>query len=101
MSTHDDVPDSVSGSTGLPESTAPESTAPDSAAPAEPAPQRARLRVSTVVWGLVVATIGILVLATASGVTFDLGLVMIGLIGFAGIALLIGSIASGIRNRHP
>ena len=51
-------------------------------------------------WTLLTA-IGILVLATASGVSFDLGLVMIGLIGFAGIALLIGSIASGIRHRHP
>ncbi|MHB1489933.1 hypothetical protein GALL_306260 [mine drainage metagenome] len=97
MSTHDDAPDSAAGSTDSPLGT---TTGPVPAAPAEPAP-RARLRVATVVWGLVITAIGIMVLATASGVSFDLGLVMIGLIGFAGIALLIGSIASGIRHRHP
>lgn len=132
MSTHDDAPDSVAGSTDSTQADSTEtvSTQTDStqaatmpqgtteplgsipgsgtsttgpapvAPPAEPAP-RARLRVATVVWGLVITAIGILVLATASGVSFDLGLVMIGLIGFAGIALLIGSIASGIRHRHP
>jgi len=100
MSTHDDAPDSTTGSTGSQGSTDSSETG-VGPVPPPPAPPRARLRVATVVWGLVVAAIGILVLATASGVTFDLGLVMIGLIGFAGIALLIGSIASGIRNRHP
>ncbi len=130
MSTHDDAPDSVVGSTDAPQTDAPQnattvshgtSSSPygtagpsqgaggaaygtagpvPAAPPAEPAP-RARLRVATVVWGLVITAIGVMVLATASGVSFDLGLVMIGLIGFAGIALLIGSIASGIRHRHP
>ena len=111
MSTHDDAPDSAAGSTdspldttGVPDGTTdvPQSQAGPvlAAPPVGPAP-RARLRVATVVWGLVITAIGIMVLATASGVSFDLGLVMIGLIGFAGIALLIGSIASGIRHRHP
>ncbi|HUX69910.1 MAG TPA: hypothetical protein VMV41_05325 [Cellulomonadaceae bacterium] len=123
MSTYDDAPDGVAGSTDSPRSDSPQSatavpqvtTDPpqstgssgyDTAGPvmealvSEPAP-RVHLRVATVVWGLVITAIGIMVLATASGVSFDLGLVMIGLIGFAGIALLIGSIASGIRHRHP
>ncbi len=131
MSTHDDAPEGVTGSTGSPQPDSPQRAesidsrqsapiapphatdpvpsadpsghgtgGPLPAVSAEPAP-RARLRVGTVVWGLVITAIGIMVLATASGASFDLGLVMIGLIGFAGIALLIGSIASGIRHRHP
>jgi hypothetical protein len=66
--------------------------------PSAPEP-RARLRVGTVVWGLVLAVIGAGVLAGAFGVGFDLGLALIWLVGFAGVALLVGSVASGMRSR--
>jgi len=67
--------------------------------PAEPvAPARRRLRVGTVVWGLVIAAIGVGLLAWAAGVAIDLQLAMIVLLAVAGTALLVGSIVSGARN---
>ena len=69
------------------------------AVPAEPAaPARRRLRVGTVVWGLVIAAIGVGLLAWAAGVAIDLQLAMIVLLAVAGTALLVGSIVSGARN---
>jgi len=71
------------------------------AAPSEPAPvdpPRRRLRVGTVVWGLVIAAIGVGLLAWAAGVEIDLQLAMILLLAVAGTALLVGSIVSGARN---
>lgn len=68
-------------------------------APAEPVtPPRRRLRVGTVVWGLVIAAIGVGLLAWAAGVAIDLQLAMIVLLAVAGTALLVGSIVSGARN---
>ncbi|WP_421743602.1 hypothetical protein [Cellulomonas sp.] len=70
-------------------------------APSEPAPvdpPRRRLRVGTVVWGLVIAAIGVGLLAWAAGVEIDLQLAMIVLLAVAGTALLVGSIVSGARN---
>jgi len=70
-------------------------------APADPtpgAPARRRLRVGTVVWGLVIAAIGVGLLAWAAGVAIDLQLAMIVLLAVAGTALLVGSIVSGARN---
>ncbi|MGY4643314.1 hypothetical protein [Cellulomonas sp. URHB0016] len=63
-----------------------------------PAGPRPRLRVSTVVWGLVVATVGVGVLAWASGFSIDLQLSVIVLLAAAGTALLVGSILSGARS---
>lgn len=71
------------------------------AAPADPTPvvpARRRLRVGTVVWGLVIAAIGVGLLAWAAGVAIDLQLAMIVLLAVAGTALLVGSIVSGARN---
>ena len=64
-------------------------------APADPA--RRRLRVGTVVWGLVIAAIGVGLLAWAAGFAIDLQLAMIVLLAVAGTALLVGSIVSGAR----
>jgi hypothetical protein len=69
---------------------------PAAAAPADP--PRRRLRVGTVVWGLVIAAIGVGLLAWAAGVAIDLQLAMIVLLAVAGTALLVGSIVSGARN---
>ncbi|MCL3859917.1 hypothetical protein [Actinotalea sp. K2] len=76
---------------------APGSTQPTSAAAS---PDQQRLRVGTVVWGLVVAVIGVGILATAAGVVFDVQLALIGLVALAGVALLVGSVASGARRRR-
>ena len=66
--------------------------------PTEPvAPPRRRLRVGTVVWGLVIAAIGVGLLAWAAGFAIDLQLAMIVLLAVAGTALLVGSIVSGAR----
>ena len=68
--------------------------------PVEPAPvdpPRRRLRVGTVVWGLVIAAIGVGLLAWAAGFAIDLQLAMIVLLAVAGTALLVGSIVSGAR----
>ncbi|KQR16893.1 hypothetical protein [Cellulomonas sp. Leaf334] len=60
-------------------------------------PPRRRLRVGTVVWGLVIAAIGVGLLAWAAGFAIDLQLAMIVLLAVAGTALLVGSIVSGAR----
>lgn len=65
--------------------------------PAPTDPPRRRLRVGTVVWGLVIAAIGVGLLAWAAGFAIDLQLAMIVLLAVAGTALLVGSIVSGAR----
>lgn len=65
---------------------------------AEVAPRRG-VRVGTVVWGLVIAAVGVGLLAYASGVVFDVQLALIILIAAAGLALLAGSLMSGMRRR--
>jgi hypothetical protein len=67
------------------------------AEPAPADPPRRRLRVGTVVWGLVIAAIGVGLLAWAAGFAIDLQLAMIVLLAVAGTALLVGSIVSGAR----
>lgn len=54
-------------------------------------------RVGTVVWGLVIAAVGVGVLALAAGLVFDVELALITLVAAAGAALLIGSLITGIR----
>jgi hypothetical protein len=61
--------------------------------------QRRGVRVGTVVWGLVIAAVGVGLLAYASGVVFDVQLALIILIAAAGLALLAGSLMSGMRRR--
>lgn len=62
---------------------------------------RPRLRVATAVWGLVLAAIGVGVVALASGAVFDLQLALIALLAVAGVAMLGGSIAAAAKRRGP
>ena len=67
-----------------------------------PVPRRAEprgVRVGTVVWGLVIAAIGVGLLAYAIGVAFDVQLALIVLVAAAGGALLVGSLVTGFRRR--
>lgn len=67
---------------------------------AEPANAgRRTIRVGTVVWGLVVAAVGLGLVALASGLAFDVELAVIVLLVAAGLALLVGSLATGLRHR--
>jgi hypothetical protein len=70
-------------------------------APATSPVERPRLRVSTAVWGLVIAAIGVGILALAAGAVFDLQLALIALLAVAGAAMLGGSIAAAARHRGP
>ncbi|MCR6690714.1 hypothetical protein [Cellulomonas sp.] len=66
----------------------------------EARPPRGTPRVGTVVWGLVLAVLGLGVLAWAGGYRIDVGLATILLVAGAGVALLVGSIVSGARSRR-
>lgn len=61
---------------------------------------RPPVRVGTIVWGLVVVAAGVLVLAVSGGARVDGGAVAIGLLGGAGLALVLGSAVSGARRRR-
>ena len=70
---------------------------------ATPAPEqqsRPSLRVGTVVWGLVIAAIGVGLLSIAWGANLDAQLALIVLLGAAGVALLVGSLVGMRRSRH-
>lgn len=56
-------------------------------------------RVRTVVWGVILAALGGGMLAVALGARIDLELAAIGLLAFAGLALLVGSLATAFRRR--
>ena len=70
--------------------------APQPAAQHEPRPT---LRVGTVVWGLVIAAIGVGLLSVAWGAHLDTQLALIVLLGAAGVALLVGSLVGMRRSR--
>lgn len=82
---------------------------PPPASPAEedylPEPERERrpLRVGTVVWGLVLAAVGGLVLVVQlTDIRLDAGMVLLGLLIGAGAALVIGGLLAVLgRNRKP
>jgi len=70
-------------------------------APAAPQPApRTTPRVGTVVWGLVVAAVGVGLLSIAWGAHLDTELAFIVLLGAAGVALLVGSLAGMRRSRN-
>ena len=71
----------------------------DPAGHADPSVPERGVRVGTVVWGLVIAAVGIGLIAYASGLRFDVELAVIILIATAGLALLAGSVLSN-RRRH-
>ncbi len=64
-----------------------------------PAPRRGP-RISTIVWGFVIAAFGAVVLASAFGAHVDTGLVAILVLAVAGVTLVVGSIVSGARRRR-
>ncbi|GEA81015.1 hypothetical protein [Cellulomonas uda] len=75
---------------------------------AQPAPETSPVRperdvraprVGTVVWGLVLAVLGVGVLAWAAGRQIDVDVAAIVLVAGAGVALLVGSVVSGVRRR--
>ncbi|MFS0705902.1 hypothetical protein AB6N23_15430 [Cellulomonas sp. 179-A 9B4 NHS] len=63
------------------------------------APTRDRVRVGTIVWGLVIALLGAGVLVIAAGYTIDLELAAIGLLVLAGLALIVGPLVANARRR--
>ncbi len=65
-----------------------------------PEPEDRGPRAGTVVWGLIVAAVGILVLAVAAGVRIDFQLALIILLGAAGVALLVGSVLTAGRRKR-
>ena len=73
----------------------PEPVQPAPAKPARPGP-----RVGTVVWGLILAVIGVGVIAAAAGARFDVELVSIALLALAGVGLVVGSVATSVRRRR-
>jgi len=91
-----------------PTSPGPTTTPIPTAAPATPAaplavapatrPDRV-LRVGTIVWGLVIAAIGALILAYALDVDFDTELAVIIVMAAAGVLLLGGTIANSLRRK--
>ena len=66
-------------------------------APAPATPPGPELRVGTVVWGLVVAVLGIGIISFAWGARIDGGLALIVLLAGAGVALLVGSLVVAVR----
>lgn len=58
------------------------------------------VRVGTTVWGLVLAVIGLGMLAFALGYRFDVELAVIGLVAAAGVALLVGTAVTAARRRR-
>lgn len=69
-------------------------------APAPATPAGPELRVGTVVWGLVVAVVGIGIVSFAWGARIDGGLALIVLLAGAGVALLVGSLVVALRRPH-
>jgi hypothetical protein len=74
-------------------------TATTTATAASAAPLRRSVRIGTVVWGLVIAAIGLGILAFALGLVFDVELAMIVVVAAAGVLLLVGSLATSRRRR--
>lgn len=89
--------------TGTSDAAATAGTTPDgdAATPAAVGPRRRRVRVGTVVWGVIVAVVGAGVLAVAAGYTIDVQLAAIGLLVAAGLGMIVGPlVAAGRRDRR-
>ncbi|MBO3088560.1 hypothetical protein [Cellulomonas dongxiuzhuiae] len=71
--------------------------APTPAADATASPPRAGIRVGTVVWGLIVALVGVGVLLVAAGYTIDVQLAAIVLLIAGGLGLILGPLLQGLR----
>lgn len=86
----------VSSTAASPHATAPAPAA--AVAPPAKAPRRV-VRVGTIVWGLVIAAIGALILAYALDVDVDTELAVIIVTAAAGVLLLGGTIANSLRRK--
>lgn len=67
----------------------------DTTDPATPAARRPRI--GTIVWGLVIALVGVGVTALGAGASLDLQAALIGLLVIAGTALLVGALVTAHR----
>ena len=59
---------------------------------AEPAAPERRLRVATIVWGIIVASVGSAVIAWGQGLRFDVQLASIGVLAVAGALLVVSAV---------
>ncbi len=57
-------------------------------------------RTTTIVWGLIVVAIGVGLLSLSAGATIDVELAAILVLGAAGLLLVVGSVAGGVRRRR-
>ena len=92
--------DTTAPVTSTPITSTPVPSTPSVPSTPQPEDQDRRVRVGTVVWGLVLAAIGSGLLAAALGVAFDVELAFIVLVAAAGVLLLVGSLASSRRRRR-
>lgn len=76
----------------VPDHTSDDAASPGAAADHSPTRSR-RVRPGTIVWGLVVALLGIAVTAWGQGLRFDLQLAAIGVLAAAGLALVATSLS--------
>ena len=65
---------------------------------ASPVEQRSRLRVGTIVWGLMVALIGTAIVAWGQGLRFDVQLAAIGVLAAAGALLVVSAVVRSRRD---
>jgi hypothetical protein len=80
---------------------APPSPPATTSAPAPvPVPEDRGPRSGTVVWGLIVAVVGVGILAVAAGARIDVQLALIVLLAAAGVALLVGSVLTAARRKN-
>lgn len=63
------------------------------------APKPREIRIGTTVWGLIIITLGVLLVMWGNGATFDPQLTMIALLFGAGFLLIFGSLLTVLRGR--
>ncbi|MDR2703974.1 MAG: hypothetical protein LBB58_06505 [Cellulomonadaceae bacterium] len=63
-------------------------------------PVSTAVRPGTIVWGLILATLGVLVLLTSIGYAVDIAMVFILLLSAAGMALIASAISSAMRRAN-
>lgn len=65
-----------------------------------PVPVATDVRVGTIVWGLVLAAVGVGFLALAAGLTFDVELAFIAIVALAGVGLVAGAVVTAVRRNQ-
>ncbi|MCC2320382.1 hypothetical protein [Cellulomonas xiejunii] len=79
-----------------------DTVAPDDATPRTPgvSAHRAGVRVGTIVWGLIVAFVGLGVVLVTAGYTIDVQLAAIVLLIAGGVGLIVGPLFQGVRRNR-